>query len=141
MRAFPLVLLACAFAARAQHKATDPGAPWPQNVDLARATAMGGANGAVATGNEALTTNPAGLAQTRRYHLEIDGVSDPHFPAQGLMISLVDSVSAPVATGLLFSRWGSGQPGGRGEGWYAGLAYSYGVGSTFVGGMTKYYRF
>ncbi|HZX66000.1 MAG TPA: hypothetical protein VFE76_11425, partial [Myxococcales bacterium] len=76
LRAFPLVLLACAFAARAQHKATDPGAPWPQNVDLARATAMGGANGAIATGNEALTTNPAGLAQTRRYHLEIDGVSD-----------------------------------------------------------------
>jgi hypothetical protein len=141
LRAFPLVLLACAFAARAQHKATDPGAPWPQNVDLARATAMGGANGAIATGNEALTTNPAGLAQTRRYHLEIDGVTDPRFPAQGLMISLVDSVSAPVATGLLFSRWGSGQPGGRGEGWYAGLAYSYGAGSTFIGGMTKYYRF
>src|SRR4051812_48882509 len=99
LRAFPLVLLACAFPARAQHHATDPGAPWPPNVDPARATAGGGANGAIATGSEALTTNPAGLAQTRRYHLEIDGVTDPRFPAQGLMISLVDSVSAPVATG------------------------------------------
>ena len=136
-----LVLFACAFAARAQHKATDPGAPWPQNVDLARATAMGGANGAIATGNEALTVNPAGLAQVRRYHLEIDGVTDPRFPAQALMVSIVDSMSSPVATGLLFSRWGSGQPGGRGEGWYGGLAYSYGIGSTYLGGMTKYYRF
>jgi hypothetical protein len=57
------------------------------------------------------------------------------------MISIVDSISTPVATGILFSRWGSGQPGGRGEGWYAGLGYSYSLGSTYLGGMTKYYRF
>src|SRR5947209_18532871 len=132
MRAIPLVVLACAFAARAQNKATDPGAPWPVSVDLPRATSMGGAHAAIATSNDALTVNPAGLAQLRRYHLEVDGLTDPRFPAQALMVSIVDSMSSPVATGLLFSRWGSGQPGGRGEGWYGGLAYSYGIGSTYL---------
>jgi hypothetical protein len=141
MRAIPLALLECAFAARAQNKATDPGAPWPVSVDLPRATAMGGAHAAIATSSDALTVNPAGLAQLRRYHLEIDGLTDPRFPAQALMVSIVDTMSSPVGTGLLFSRWGSGQPGGRGEGWYGGLAYSYGIGSTYLGGMTKYYRF
>jgi hypothetical protein len=141
MRAIPFVLLACAFAARAQNKATDPGAPWPVSVDLSRATAMGGAHAAIATSNDAVTVNPAGIAQGRRYHLEVDGVSDPRFPAQGLMISVVDTTSSPVGTGVLFSRWGSGQPGGRGEGWYAGLAYAYSLGSTYLGGETKYYRF
>jgi hypothetical protein len=141
MRALPFVLLACAFAARAQNSALDPGAPWPTNVDLPRATAMGGAHSAIASSNDALTVNPAGLSQIRRYHLEVDGVTDPRFPAQGLMISIVDTASSPVGTGLLFSRWGSGQPGGRGEGWYGGLAYSYSLGSTYIGGMTKYYRF
>ena len=141
MRAIPLALLACAFAARAQNKATDPGAPWPVSVDLPRATSMGGAHAAIATSSDALTVNPAGLAQTRRYHLEVDGLTDPRFPAQALMVSIIDTMSSPVGTGLLFSRWGSGQPGGRGEGWYAGLAYSYGIGSTWLGGMTKYYRF
>jgi len=46
-----------------------------------------------------------------------------------------------VGTGLLFSRWGSGQPGGRGEGWYGALAYAYALGSYHIGGETKYYRF
>jgi hypothetical protein len=137
--------LLCAFAAHAQNSVKAPGAPWPTFVDLARTTAMGGANAAIATSNDALTVNPAGLAQWRRYHLEIDGVYDSKYPAQGLMFSLVDSVSTSVATGFLFSRWGSGQPedlgGGRGEGWYAGIGYAYAVGSYYVGGMTKYLRF
>src|SRR3954453_14693174 len=141
MRAIPLAVLACAFAARAQNKATDPGAPWPVSVDLPRATSMGGAHAAIATSSDALTVNPAGLSQVRRYHLEVDGVTDPRFPAQGLMISIVDTASSPVGTGLLFSRWGSGQPGGRGEGVYGALPYSYSLGSTYIGGMTKYYRF
>jgi hypothetical protein len=141
MRALPLALLACAFAARAQHSAVDPGAPWPTNVDLSRATAMGGAHAAIATANDALTVNPAGMAQGRRYHLEVDGVMDTRFPAQGLMVSVVDTTASPVGTGLLFSRWGSGQAEGRGEGWYGGLGYAYAIGSTYLGGMTKYYRF
>ena len=142
MRALPVLAVLCAFAAHAENSVKDPGAPWPTFVDLSRATAMGGAGAAIATSNDALTINPAGLAQVRRYHLEIDGVYDSRYPAQGLMVSVADSISTtPVATGLLFSRWGSGQPGGRGEGWYGGIAYAYAVGSFYVGGMTKYLRF
>jgi hypothetical protein len=145
MRALPVLAVLCAFAARAQNSVKDPGAPFPTFVDLSRASAMGGAGAAIATGNEALTINPAGLSQVRRYHLEIDGVYDAKFPAQGLMVSIADSTSSSIATGLLFSRWGSGQPqdlgGGRGEGWYAGLGYSYAIGSYSIGGMTKYLRF
>src|SRR5438128_3674658 len=106
MRLALLGFLLCA-AAHADNLVTDPGAPWPTNVDLPRATAMGGAHSAIATSNDALTVNPAGLSQIRRYHLEVDGVTDPRFPAQGLMISIVDTASSPVGTGLLFSRWGS----------------------------------
>jgi hypothetical protein len=103
---------------------------------------MGGAHAAIATGNDAITVNPAGIAQQRRYHLELDGLLDSRFPAQALMASVVDTTSSAIGTGLLFSRWGSGQPGGRGEGWYGALAYSYAVGGGyFVGGETKYYRF
>ena len=137
-----LALSLCAGAALADNRVQDPGAPWPGNVDLPRSTAMGGAHAAIATGNDALTVNPAGLSQTRRYHLELDGLYDSRYPAQAVLASLVDSASAPVASGLLFSRWASGQPSGRGEGWSVGLGYSGPVGQgIFLGGETKYLRF
>jgi len=142
MRAFLAALLAVAAAARADNSIKDPGAPWPVFVDMPRATAMGGAHAAIATGNDAITVNPAGIAQQRRYHLEVDGLLDSRFPAQALIASIVDTASSAVGTGFLFSRWGSGQPGGRGEGWYGALAYSYAAGGGyFLGGETKYYRF
>lgn len=142
MRIGFLALVLCAAAARADNVVTDPGAPWPTTVDLARATAMGGAHSAIATANDALTVNPAGLAQSRRYHLEVDGLYDARWPAQGVMASIVDSASSPVASGLLFSRWGSGQPSGRGEGWSAGFAYSGAAGQgVFIGGETKFLRY
>jgi len=142
MRAFLAALLAVAAAARADNSIKDPGAPWPAFVDMPRATAMGGAHAAIATGNDAITVNPAGISQQRRYHLEVDGLLDSRFPAQALIASIVDTTSSAVGTGFLFSRWGSGQPGGRGEGWYGALAYSYAAGAGyFLGGETKYYRF
>ena len=142
MRVLLAALLAVAAAARAQNSVNDPGAPWPAYVDLPRATAMGGAHAAIATANDAITVNPAGMSQQRRYHLEVDGLYDSRFPAQALMASIVDTTSSAVGTGFLFSRWGSGQPGGRGEGWYGALAYSYALGGNYyVGGETKYYRF
>src|SRR5258706_5780658 len=142
MRVLLAALLAVAAAARAQNSVNDPGAPWPPSVDLPRATARGGAPAAIATANDAITSNPAGMSQQRRYHLEIDGLYDSRFPAQALMASIVDTTSSAVGTGFLFSRWGSGQPEGRGEGWYGALAYSYAVGgSYYLGGETKYYRF
>jgi hypothetical protein len=137
-----LALVLCAGAALADNGVQDPGAPWPSSVDLPRSTAMGGAHAAIATGNDALAVNPAGLAQTRRYHFELDGMYDSRYPAQAVLVSLVDAASSAVATGLLFSRWASGQPSGRGEGWSLGLGYSGSVSpGIFVGGETKYLRF
>jgi hypothetical protein len=142
MRLAMLVLLV-GFAARADNLVTDPGAPFPGFIDMARSTAMGGAQAAVASSNDALLVNPAGLAQYHRLHFEIDGAYDPHFPAEGIIASIVDSVTtAPAATGLVFNRWGAGQPAGRGEGWYVGLGYATQVSSAlYVGGLTKYIRF
>lgn len=141
MRLLLVALLASA-AARADNLVSDPGAPWPTAVGLPRATAMGGAQAAIATSNDALSVNPAGLAQTRRYHFEIDGLYDAHFPAQAVLVSIVDSASSPVGSGMLFSRWASGQPAGRGEGWSLGFGYSGRVGQSFyLGGQTKFLRF
>src|SRR5467141_4903763 len=119
-----LGLLLVTGAALADNRVQDPGSPWPANVDMPRATSMGGAHAAIATGNDALVVNPAGLSQVRRYHFEVDGLYDSKFPAQAILASLVDSATAPVASGLLWSRWASGQPSGRGEGWSLAPGYS-----------------
>jgi hypothetical protein len=141
MRLLCLLLLA-PLAARADNLVQDRGAPWPTTVDMPRATAMGGALSAIATSNDALTVNPAGLSQLRRYHFELDGVYDSHYPAQAVMASVVDSASTPVGTGILFTRWASGQPAGRGEGWSLGFAYSSTVSQgVFLGGQTRFLRF
>lgn len=136
-----LLVLCCTLAARADNLATDPGAPFPGNIGMPRSVSLGGADAAIATSNDALLSNPAGLAQTQRYHLEVDGAIDARFPAQGVTASIVDSKSTPVASGMVFSRWASGQPAGRAEGWLLGLAYAYPAGAFFVGGETKYLRF
>src|SRR5258708_35542446 len=58
------------------------------------------------------------------------------------MASVVDSASTPVGSGILFSRWGSGQPNGRGEGWGLGFAYSTPIGTGFyTGGQTKFLHY
>jgi hypothetical protein len=136
-----LFVLLLGLAARADNLVTAPGAPFPGFIDLPRATAMGGAQAAIATSNDALFVNPAGLPQNKRYHFEIDGADDVHYPAQGITASLADSVSGPASTGLYFDRWGSGQPAGRGEGWNIGLAYAAQLGGIYAGGVTKYIRY
>jgi hypothetical protein len=139
---FGLLVLLFAAAARADNLVTSPGAPFPSSIDMPRSTAMGGAQAAIATSNDALLVNPAGLPQNHRYHFEVDGADDVHFPAQGIMASIVDSASGPASTGLLFSRWGSGQPAGRGEGWSVNLAYAGQISSgLYAGGNTKYIRY
>jgi hypothetical protein len=103
---------------------------------------MGGAHAGIATGNDALVVNPAGIAAVRRYHFELDGVYDSKYPAQAVIASVVDSATTQVASGILFSRWGSGQPGGRGEGWLLGFSYASQVGpNLFFGGQTKFTHF
>ena len=142
MRFVLLVLVAATGVFADNHSVIDPGSPWPTSIDMARATAMGGAHAAIATSSDALTVNPAGLAQTRRYHFELDGVFDSQFPAQGVMASIVDSASSPIGSGILFSRWGSGRPEGRGEGWGIGFAYSGAIGNgLWSGGQTRFLRY
>jgi len=137
-----LLVLACAAAARADNAVTDPGAPWPTSVDMPRATAMGGAHAAVATSNDAIVVNPAGLSQGHRYHFEADGLYDSRFPAQGVMLSVVDTTSAAVGSGIFFGRWGSGQPAGRGEGWLLGFSYSTQTAQgLYFGGQSKFTHF
>src|SRR4051812_50112573 len=103
---FALALLLVAGAALADNRVQDPGAPFPSTVDTPRATAMGGAHAAISTGNDALAVNPAGLAQTRRFHFEFDGVFDSTFPAPGGVPGPGGSLSPPGAGGLFL--------GGRG---------------------------
>jgi hypothetical protein len=141
VRTILLAFLCFASAARAQNAAADPDAPWITNIGMPRSLGMGGAHSAIATSNDAILVNPAGMSQGARYHFELDGALDRSFPAEGVIASVVDTKSAPVASGLLFSRWGAGQPGGRAEGWLLALAYSYPVGSIFIGGTSKYLRF
>src|SRR5438105_1958140 len=136
------MLVALLLAQAVPHAASDPGAPWPTSADMPRSTAMGGAHSAIATSNDALTVNPAGMAQARRYHFELDGLYAPDFPAQAVMASIVDTASTPVASGILFQRWAAGQPDGRGEGWQFGLGYASQVANgLWAGGVTKFLRY
>ena len=129
-------------AARAQHSVDDPGAPFfGDTVEMPRTAAMGGAQAAVATSNDAIFVNPAGLAQGRRYHVEVDGVLDPQFPATGVVATVADSTSSSVASGLAFARFGAGHLGGRGSGFLLGAAYAYNMGAFYFGGVTKYLHF
>ena len=93
-------------AARAEGNVKDPGAPFPYTtVWMPRSTSMAGAHAAVATSNDAFLVNPAGLAQARRYHLEIDGALDPQFPGSGFIVTAVDASSlAPDRVALAASH-------------------------------------
>jgi len=120
---------------------TDPGAPWPTQVDLPRATGMGGSMISFASGNDAMTVNPAGVGLNHTYHFELDGMDDKKFPAEGVIFSVADSTTLGIGSGLMFERWGAGQPGGRSEGWLGGLSYAYGSGAFLAGGTTHLIHF
>jgi hypothetical protein len=138
-----LFLSALAAGARADDfKAGDSSAFWPGTVDLTRSSGMGGAHSAIATGNDALLVNPAGLSQTRRYHFQLDGGWDSRSNARVYSVSVVDSASIAAGSGLFFQNWSSGsEPDGRATGWLGGAGYSYFTGNFFFGGTTKYVHF
>ena len=138
-----LAALACtSFAAGAQSlDVRVPSSPWLSNIEGPRATALGGAHSAAASGTDALLSNPAGLAAARGYHFEADGVLDGAFHTQGLIFGIADATSGPIATGLMYAHWGSGQDDGRAQGWLLGLGYAYQAGSFLFGGVSKYLRF
>jgi len=67
-----------------------------------RARAMGGAGRAVSTTNEAVTINPAGLAQFTRFNLDGDYVHRVTEATHWVGLSVVDSTSSPFAGGIDF---------------------------------------
>ncbi len=142
----PAALIALALALASQRAfaggADTAGAPWLTQIDLTRATGMAGAMMSFASGNDALTCNPAGLAQNRAYHFQLDGMDDVKFPAEGVIVSVADSTTAAgVGSGMIFERWGAGQLGSRGEGWLGGLSYAYATGALLMGGTTHLIHF
>ena len=103
---------------------------------------MAGAMMSFASGNDALTCNPAGLALNHSYHFQLDGMDDVKFPAEGVIVSVADSTTAAgVGSGMIFERWGAGQLASRGEGWLGGISYAYAAGAFLVGGTTHLIHF
>lgn len=107
----------------------------------ARALATGDAQRAVSTGNDGIFVNPAGLAASRRYTFELDGVGDVHAGDYGFGASVVDSVSsAPVAAGAAYTRWELGLPTGeRTEGNEVRIASAYPISQRILFGATGKY--
>lgn len=134
--------LLAAAPARADGTVKDPGAPFLYStVTMPRSTGMAGAHAAVATSNDAIFVNPAGLAQGRRYHFELDGALDAQYPASGFVATIVDANSLSVASGLVYARFSTGRLSGRGAGFLLGAAYAYDLGGFYFGGVTKYLHF
>ena len=80
---------------------------WAQDFVGTRARSLGGAYRAIATGNDAIYFNPAGLPQLPRYSPEAHYLTDFSLGQQDINISLVDSKSPFVSAGLgyAFSGW------------------------------------
>lgn len=141
---FAALLALCTLASgKARAGSADaPGAPWIGQIGLTRSTGMAGATTAFASGNDAIVDNPAGLALTRSYHFQIDGMYDKKFPAEGVIVSIADGTTAAgVGSGMIFRRWGAGQLGGRGEGWMGGFSYAYASGAALFGGTSHLLHF
>ena len=107
----------------------------------ARSLAMGGAHRALGSNNEAIVLNPAGLAATKRYHIDVQygyGTGDRLHTVNG---SVVDSKSGPVAGGMAVTRnWGNESGANPGLMRYYG-AVAYDVGSILAIGMnTAYFK-
>lgn len=74
-----------------------------------RSAAMGGAHTAVATSNDTLYINPAGLILTKRYNLDVQYSYAPADQLSRFNFSIVDSKSGPVAGAAAFTHdWQTG---------------------------------
>lgn len=82
------------------------GLPTPNAQDLSgtRAMAMGNAFRAVATSNEAIYLNPAGMALASKYEIDLAYAFGTGDDLSRLNGSIVDSKTSRLATGLAFTR-------------------------------------
>lgn len=134
-----LILAASPAAAREGRQPPTPGAG---DVSRARALALGGAFRAVATSNEAIFLNPAGMAITHRYALDGNFTLDPATELRQWSFSVVDSKTSAIAAGAAYSRIrGEGLEGdARGSMVNLGIAVPFGgFGALGFGG--KYLSF
>lgn len=104
-----------------------------------RSLAMGGAHRALGSNNEAIVLNPAGLAATKRYNIDLQygyGTGDRLHSING---SVVDSKSGPVAGGMALTRnWGNESGANPGLMRYYG-AVAYNLGNILSIGMSSAY--
>src|SRR5579883_2151648 len=73
------------------------------DVTGARAIGMGEAMRSIATGNEAIIYNPAGMALVRQYVVEADYGFRVETLGHQLHVSVVDSVTSKLAAGLYYA--------------------------------------
>ena len=104
--AFALAVLALAPGRPAAAAADLPDLPTPNAQDLSgtRALAMGDAFRAVATSNEAIYLNPAGMALASKYEIDLAYAFDRGDSLSRFNGSIVDSKTSRTATGLAYTQ-------------------------------------
>ncbi len=98
----------CAVALLAADAAAQSG-PGVAELGRARSNAMGGAFRALGGGTESVEGSPASLAVYRRYLIELGGGWDPANPWGFGSVSVMDSVTSPLAAGLSYSLLAMGE--------------------------------
>ena len=90
-----------------------------------RSSAMGGTHRAIGTSNDSLVLNPAGMALSRRYAVDLESSHNNLSRLNWAHLSAVDSKSSPVAAGVAYTYVHGDRKGTRPEiHWlYFGLAY------------------
>lgn len=73
-----------------------------QEFTAARPLGMAEAYRAIATGNDAIDYNPAGLSVMQKYSVETQYVYDPRLGDHTAQLSVVDSMRPPMALGLSY---------------------------------------
>lgn len=105
-------ILLCALALLGAEALAQTG-PGIADLGRARSHGMGNAFRALGGGSEAVEGNPASLAVYRRYLIEIGGAWDPRNPFGFGSVSVMDSVTSPLAAGLSYTLVSLGGEGNR----------------------------
>lgn len=137
-RALPVLLLLAALPARAAEL------PTPNATQLSgpRASAMGDAHRGVASTNEAILFNPAGIAQAEKYEIDAGYSFNRETDLSRFDASITDSRTSRLAAGVWYSHLSGTGAGGYASGHVGVLALAVpfsDVGS--IGAAVKYLNF
>ncbi|NMB75315.1 MAG: hypothetical protein GYA21_09310 [Myxococcales bacterium] len=119
-----------------------PAAGSAQDFYGTRPLGMGGAFRAIATGNDAIELNPAGMSLFRHYSIEAHYLGTPKWRAEDgpyehvIHASVVDNQTQQFATGLAYTRIerGDSKQGNRVD-----LAFSFPLSDNLLLGLDVYY--